>query len=366
MTAPYSADTPDLLTRSLSHVVAARVVLPDGETVTLDVRGGRLSFDETRSPRVVAEIEARVPIDTALLERIDPRLGARLEVDAGYVRPGGTRDVHTIADLGLRDREVSRPADTLSLTAFSDEAILIDAAPGAGRTIVAGSTTAALTAVIQAVLPAVTPTVTAAGGAAVNEQYDDRWDMLTDLADRIEARVYDDGLRSWFIAPVPVLGAPMVALTVGEDGTLTATRSKISRGDDAPQPWANGVFLVHEWTDSGGTDHRIEAYRRITTGVYAAGTGTTKILQVERDSSISQANANAAAAALVARTVTRGRSLTVTGVSAYWVRPGHTADVTLPTGPTERQLVASVEFDLKTGLMDVDTRLPDNTGTIGA
>lgn len=368
-TDPWSSDTPALLTRSLSHVVAGRIVLPGSETIPLDVEGGRLSFDETRSPRVMLNgLTCRVPTDPALLARIDPRTGARLELDAGYTRPGGAQDVHTIADLGLRSRPVSRPDDVMTLDAAGDEALVIDAADTNNGLLTAASTTAGMTALIQQAIPGVVPTVTGPTGAALaSEQYDDRWQFLTDLADRIGARVYDNGLRAWFIAPAPVLAAANLDLATGPNGTITRSDATITRdGDGGSSTWANYVYLIHEWTDSGGVDRRIVSTRRITTGAYAAVAPNVKILKVERTSSITQALADASAAALVARTVTRGRSLTVTAVSAYWLRPGDTVNVTLPTGPTEQHLVVSVDFDLGTGLMDVTTRLPDNTGTIGA
>jgi hypothetical protein len=362
-TAPYSEDTPDLLTRSLSHVSAARVVLPTGETIALADIAGNLSFDEKRAPRVSVTLTASVPTDPAVLERIDPRTGARLEIDLGYRRPGGLEDVHTIADLVLRSRPVSRPDDTMTLEGLSDESLIIDCAHAANFTVNTASTTAGMTYILGTILTSPTVTITSPTGPAINqtEADADRWNTLADLADRIEARVYDDGLRNWWITPVPVLGTPALALAVGQGGTLTATDADMSRDDD----WANRVYLLYSWTDSSDVLHTIRAMRQITSGPYSTA-NTVRTLKLERNIPATQTQANAAAAALVARTVTRGRSLTVTGVSAYWLRPGDTVDVTLLTGPTERHLVVSVAFDLKTGLMDVTTRLPDNTGTIGA
>lgn len=360
--APWSTDTPDLLTRSLSHVVAARVVLPSGETYTLDLQGGRLGFDETRSPRVSAELAARVPTDAALLGRIDPRTGARVELDVGYVRPGGVVDVHTIADLVLRSRPVSRPDDVMTLTAESDESLVIDGSPVVGAAFTSANTTTAIRDVLRAVFPTLSPTVTSPVGPAITQgPYEDRWDLVLDLADRIGARVFDDGLRVWHIDPAPVIGAVAADLSVGSSGTITTSDAELGRAD-----WANVVLLTYRWRDTSDVEHTITATRRVQTGPYAANVGNSKILPVEREVSTTQTEANAAAAALVARSVTRGRSLVVRAVSAYWLRPGDTVNVTLPTGPTEQHLVVSVEFDLALGLMQVTTRLPDNTGTIGA
>ena len=358
---PYSDDTAGLLTRTLSHVIVARIVIAGGETITLDVQGWRLKFDESQSPRVQANLDVRVLTDAAQLSRIDPRTGARLELDLGYTRPGGTQDVHTIANLVLRRRPVARPDDVMRLEAHSDESLVIDGSPVVGPAFSNASTTGAITAVLAAVFPGITPTVTSAVGPAIAQgPYDDRWDLVLDLADRIGARVYDDGLRVWHIDPAPVLGTPALDLAVGANGTIVTSDADLSRDQ-----WANVVLLRYRWRDTSDVEHTITAVRRITTGVYAANVGNSKIELVEREVATTQTEANAAAAALVARTVTRGRSLTVSAVSAYWLRPGDTVNVTLPTGPTEQHLVVSVEFN-DLGLMTVVTRLPDNTGTIGA
>lgn len=362
-TDPYSTDTPALLTRSLSHVVAARVVLPSGETITLDVQDGRLGWDETRAPRVTAELGTKVPTDDALLGRIDPRTGARVEIDCGYARPDGTRDVHTIADLVLRSRPVSRPDDLMTIRAASDESLVIDGSPVVGAAFSTANTTTAIRDVLRAVFPTLTPVVTSAVGPAIAQgPYEDRWDLVQDLADRIGARVFDDGLRTWHVDPAPVLGASNLDLAVGANGTIVESDAELSRDDD----WGNVVLLRYRWRDTSDVEHTITAVRRVTTGIYAANVGNSKILSFEREVATTQTEANAAAAALVARTVTRGRSFAITAVSAYWLRPGDTVNATLPAGPTEQHLVRAVDFDLKTGLMTVTTRLPDNAGTIGA
>ena len=48
-TGAYMADTPDLLTRTLTHLVEARLVMPDGEALPLDVQDARTTFDDTRA-----------------------------------------------------------------------------------------------------------------------------------------------------------------------------------------------------------------------------------------------------------------------------------------------------------------------------
>lgn len=362
--APWAADTPSLLTELLTHVAAARIVTAAGDTVELDLVDGRMSIDETRSPRYQASLTCRVPTDVAVLGRIDPRLGARLLVDVGYSRPDGTADVHTVADLALRTRNVTRPDNRMTLTAASDECLVIDAAYVATGQLTASNTLNAIATVIHQVLPSAAVSYTAAGGAAVDQQQadTDRWDTIQDLADQLEAQVYVDGARGWHIDVAPTLaGTPALTVADGARGTLIASEAGLDRDD-----WANWVVIRYRWTSTSGTQLGALGSQRITSGPYAATVGNTKIAYFQRETPSINSLATQAAAALVKRMVTRGRSLRITAPSAYWLTPGDTITVDLPTGDPEPALVSAVEFDLLSGLMDVTTRLPDNTGTIGA
>lgn len=364
--APYSIDTPDLLTRTLTHVARATVVLPSGERFPVDVRGGTLSWDDTRSPRVEASIECRVPTDQELLNRLDPRTGARLEVEAGYRRPDRLEDAHLIADLGLRARTVRRPEDTMTLTALSDEAIIIDDAPSSAGTITGSSTVLAIREMVRLFFPGESLTLTGLStltGPSINQSpMGDKWEAIADLSDRVGAQTFDDGLRNWNLAVPATVTDPAAELYVGQAGTVIDSETGLDRDDG----FYNRVFLRYEWRDSGGTEYVVKATRSITSGIYAATVGNVRTLELRREIPTTQTEANAAAAALVARTVTRGRSFAVRAVSAYWLRPGMTVETKLPIGDAEQHVVSRVEFDLRAGDMRVTTRLPDNTGSIGA
>ncbi len=362
---PWSADTPDLLTGTISHVATATLVMPDGEEVPLDLTAGTVGWDETRAPRVTATLTCKVPGDQAMLDRIDPRTGARLVITAGYRRPDQLLDVQPLADLGLRGRRVSRPSDTMTLTATSDEALVIDNAPSNGGSVSSLTTKAAMVEVIRLIFPGVTVSTTGApsGPAVTQDPLGDKWTTLADLADRIDTQVYDNGLRAWFIRPTPTTTAdPAVELAVGAAGTLIESDT----GLDRDAGWFNRVFLTYEWTDSSNAPHTVVAVRSITSGPYTAVTGNIRTMDERREIPATSTEATAAATSLVTRTVTRGRSFTLRSVSAYWLRPGMTARVSLPLGDPELHLVAAVEFDLAAGTMRVTTRLPDGTYTIGA
>ncbi|CCH79089.1 hypothetical protein BN12_40059 [Nostocoides japonicum T1-X7] len=362
--APYDDRSAALLSQSLTHLVTGVLILPDGTPVPIDIEGGTVTADETRAPRWEATLTCKVPADQQTLSLIDPRQPVRLVIYAGYQWPDRTQDVQHLCDLGLVGRSVNRPADTMTLHAVSDERFVMDNAASNGGTVNQSTTLAAIQYVIGQCVPAgttITTSVTTVGGT-INQTEDgqDKWNLIEDLADRINVDVYDDGTRAWFIGDRPSIGTVAAhTIQVGPTGTLTDADTDLTRDD-----FANRVFLRYKWTDTGGTDHTINAVKSITSGAYAAVTGNLKVYSETRDIPTTQANADAAATSLLRRTVSRGRSLSVTAISAYWLRPGHTIFITLPFGSGEAAVLASVTFDMKTGAMTLTTRLPDSSASI--
>jgi hypothetical protein len=334
-------------------------------TTVVDVKAGVVTFDDTRSPRVEARgIVCDIPDDQATLDTIDPRTGARLVIDVGYSRPDGLVDIQPFVDLGLRSRPVARPEDTMTLSGLSDEALVIDNAASSGGSLVTTNTVAAIQAIVRMIFPAVAvANPSGLTGAAVSQTpLGDKHDLMVDLGDRIEAKTYDDGLRNWATVPTPVLANPALLLAVGVNGTIIESETSLDRDEG----WYNRVFLTYDWTDASDVQHKVTAVRSVTSGPYATRTGNIRTLPITRNIPATQTEANAAATALVKRTVTRGRTFTLRAVSAYWLRPGMTVQVQLPLGGPEDHLVSSVSFDLLAGTMSVTTRLPDGTYTIGA
>lgn len=134
-TEPFHPDAADFITQTHRQDFAVRATHPDWDApLALDAEQVSLTWDETRAPRVTGTVVAVMPTDTATLALLDPRTGVRVQVDAGYIRPGGIRDVHTIADLGLRKRAVSRPDNLIRLELSGDEALVVDASPAVAGT----------------------------------------------------------------------------------------------------------------------------------------------------------------------------------------------------------------------------------------
>lgn len=359
----FSDDIGQVVAQAHGQTFAALAVLADGSTVALDVEGGSVSWDEARAPRVRATLVCRVP-DVGTLASLDPRLAVRVQLTAGYVRPGGATETALIADLGLRKRPVRRPDNTMTLECASDEALALDNAPVfGGATGAVASVPLAMQALLNAALdPDPTLTITHTDATATSEvDIQDRWQTVDDLADRIDADVYDDGTRQWWITPRPTIaGTPVATLEVGAAGTILRSESTIDRDE-----WANVVKLRYRWTDSSNVQHTVVG-TATATGTFAPSASVpTRIFRDDRETPATSTQANNAAAAVLKRFIARSRSYTLTAVAMWWVRPGDTVTVQLPTGGPETHLVASVDFDPSDATMTVTTRLPDGLNING-
>jgi len=358
----YASDTPELLAGPHGQVLRARADHPDFDApIELDLEAATISLDEQRAPRVTAQLTVTTPT-AAELDLLDPRTGVRVVLEAGYVRPGGAEDVAPVFDLGLRKVRSSRPGDTTTLELASDEALVVDASPAVAATANSSSTTGAIVALIrQAISPYPRTVVTSSTGPAVNVTVPDRWAAVADLADRIGARVYDDGTRTWRITPDTVVTDPVHDLTVGAGGTITASSDSTDRDS-----WFNYIKHRYRWRAAGASaDSEVVATAYVKAGPYAVdGQAGKRISLDERSTPTTQADANAAAAAVLGRQLTRSRELPLSAIAAWWLRPGDTVRVTRAVdAPASTEVVSSLVFRMPGGLMDVTTRLLDPPGS---
>lgn len=364
MTAPYLPQVAGLIPGPLEHVARVRAVPRTGAPFTLDVDPGslQLSFSEDWSPYAQLKLDCAVPA-TADLDRLDPRFNARLEVELGYVYPDGTEDVAPAADLALRSRPVNRPADTLSMDAGSDEYRAQDYRvlwwAGMER---AGINEAVAWMAAYAEHPEPVrfasdfPARTnVAELAEVEVQIgDDYWSVMDDCAARTGKRIWCDEFRTWRVGARPErTGTVAHDLTVGENGTIITSSSSLDR--DA---WANAVCLRYRWNDAANNEHIVYGRALVSAGPFAVDAVGYKGYFEEIARPIGTAAADRAAATRLRNLVTRGRSITLTAAAAYWLRPGQTVRVTLPTGGPGLHLVQSVTFRPGDGLMDLTTREP--------
>lgn len=365
MTAPYAADVAELITGSLRHEVAVQVKPHNAEPFDLDVeRDLSITFSEDWAPYVQADLTAALPEEDAL-DQIDPRKNTRLLIRVGYTYPNNTTEVFPLADLGIRERPVKRPDGTLTLDAGSDEYRAQDykamywagmERAGLNESVrwLAGFAVGPETPRVASDFPAKT------GAAALAELEvslgDDYWGLMEDAATRTGKRVYCDEFRTWRITSRPeTAGKVSHDLAVGENGTIMLSQSTLSR-----EPWYNAVCLQYRWTDAERVEHVVIGRALVQSGEFSVSDVGHKVHYEEITRPINQAAADAAAAAKLRNLVTRGRSLELEAAAAYWLRPGATVRVTLPTGPPGLHLVQSVTFKPLDGRMRVSTRQPLN------
>lgn len=373
LTAPWSSVAEDAVRGPLEYITRVYLTHPDfpGVPIPLEVNEGSVTFDEQWSPHVQASVTIPYP-DADMLELLDPRHpGCRITAEAGYRYPGHTdEDVWPLFDLGVRSREGSRPSNTMTLTAASDEALVQDAGSLVGVSYL-NSTSYDAGAAVNYLLPralAYTPTITndiVSGPIVILDapEGSEWWDGLIKCVDQADAWLYDGGLRNWHVRPRPQVASQAVHhLTVGPIGTVLESTSGLSREDE----WASWVVVEYKWND--GTDHYAKGSAWVSSGPWAAfsdALGTVrlpgaKLHRVSYTTVGSAATGIASARAILARLMRSARTTRVRAKSAWWVRPGDTVTLQLPTGSQERHIVAATTFDLTDGTMTVRTRLPDD------
>lgn len=372
MTTPYAPSVAALVTASHEQSFTAAAYPATGAPIPLNVDGGMVQWDESSSPRVTARLTLPADLNHADLARLDPRTNVRVKMSAGYRLPSGAWDTHQIADLGLRKRTLKRPENVITLDLASDEALVIDAGEGWYRfgyfTYDVPSAATAIRWHIESALdgtPAAGPSIidtTPAGTPITIPVPRDYWDAIVDLADSIDADVYDNGDRIFRIAPRPKAGPSAAQLATGPLGTITDSTATLDR-----EPFANTVIVLHEWTDPTTLDQAIiPGIASLPPGhPWSANVTGHKRRVIRRDTPTDSTRAAAAATTILRRSAERARSYTLTAPAMWWLRPGQTVTVQLPTGDQERHITARIEFDLTDRSMTIETRLPDYADAIG-
>jgi len=328
-----------------------------GSPITLDAVACSVVHDEAWSPFVQATVRIAIPSD-ATLDLLDPRLGVRLIVSVGFIYPGGQEDVQEFADLVLVDRATTRPDNVVELTATSDETLVQRWAPifydstdtelffatGEGIAATIGALVTLATGESLTVSPSVGLDVLAQDETV--QEGESPWSLMTELADRLNAWLYHDGLGTWRLDPRPEIAGKSVAqLTTGPLGTIVESSAALST-----DVWGNAVVLEYR-TDTGTTQR---SYAIATAGDFSIASAPRTVRKVTRTTPPTAA----AAESVLKRVITRGRSWQVTALDAPWVLPGLTVTVQLPTGDQERHLVQRTARNLDAGLMTVTTRQP--------
>ncbi len=210
----------------------------------------RISFDSSRSPHVVAELECAMP-DAATLAALDPRQSPAPRVS--LIAGGRACDLH------VREVPTERRAGTISLTLASDEALVDDWAPMVDdRTPL--TLQASLKAVCQYVIRKIDPTAVVSGPDADITAY---WSLKNICLD---PRGTDYTKFKWGAqgtAPTAAQANTTGISSVLGSGATTATRLSVTT---APSGW---VELRREESVT-----QLETYSFSVAGRYDLG-GTT-------------------------------------------------------------------------------------------
>lgn len=367
LTAPFNPVWSSRLGGALTVLTAVQVTGAGIDPIVLEVISGTVTWDEDQTPHVTASLSCRIPDSQSVLDALEVRLDRRVVITGGFKVPGDT-ETHTLADLVLTERNVRRGANTMELTAVSDEQRVIDTRPITGsrsfteysdggqaiRDLIQWATAGGPAASMPVEVTA-SGTFVAAGDSLLIDREDDYWPSIQDISDRIGAWAYNDGLGTFRVVPQPInAGSASATFKVGTGGTITASEAVLSR-----EKWANTVDVTYRWYD--GDQRTAYGYAEVTSGPYAVSAVGRKVIKVDIERKGTPAQAKAAAAQMVSRAVTRGRSLSFEVEHApMWVRPGQTVTVQLVTGPQERHLVSRVDIDIPSGRGHITTRQPEN------
>lgn len=361
LTAPYADDVEDWLSRSVQHVHRAVAYPLAGEPVELALTGATVTFDDSWAPHIQARLDVTAEDADALQAVLDPRYRCRVTLDAGYVYGGGTEDMHELATLHLRT-----VGGELRMEADSDEGLAQDRkwTPADGTPPRSGINELAVWVANKAAYPEaaeVVSTFPPGHGATMLTELELEpgagfWDLLADAANRCGVWVHVGTDGRWYIKARPQLAATSAAkLSAGPGGLLTEYPHKSLDRDT----FRNAVCLSYVWQDDARNEYTVHGT--------AAATGPGRVggdrigwltYHEQRDGPVTQTQADAAAQTVLSYRLTRGNGYELTGVAAYWLRPGMTVTVQPKHGAQERHLVQAVTFDLIKGLMTVTTREP--------
>lgn len=390
--------------QSAPHIFEVKVYGPTGSVgfgarIPLDVISCELTYDITWSPYVQGTLVAAMP-DPATMDKLDPRKVVTVQVSAGYVRPGGRRDLHAMCTHAfISHRTANYPANTVTLQ-FQGLEYLVDQVVAfspdespQGRDNSPPYWTPATT-VYQAIesvrafteIDARAPgnptayefganTLTGwipAGETWAGQAGENSLDVAREVADRNSLVFYADELGVWHVDYQLVLGDPAHSLRDGADGTIVQANDELSR-----EGWANVVQVTYIWdtvsaTTPGRTDlvtHQATAQAYLSDGPLAPITVGACPVLITRNMPSSNSLAKTVAVDLLRRYSARGTAMQLEAVAAYWLRPRDFVTVQLPNrakpATSTTQMVQAITYDLGAGLMSMRLVQPE-PGTISA
>ena len=367
ITEPYAEQALDTIRTTHRQRVTAKFYPTSGDPLDLVVNDGNVTLSEAWAPHAQVHLSCAGGLDLETLAKLDPRQAPLLEVHAGYIYPGGADDVQLLATAVLAERRVVQPGDSLELEANSEEMLAQDVVwLEATQT----KSYAGLREAIEALLAYMAggkQTLVADFGAKFRadlttgvelERGASVWEVIYHLALQAGRWLYVGADGTWrCTAKATQASTTSVYLAASGPGSI------VTRVDDvlSRNGYYTAAMVTYTWKDSAGADQTMVGTWAPPAAAGMKGSGQ-KTLVLDRRGKASQWGANEAARLTVRNMSTRGASYQVDAVAAYWLRPGHTVQVTLANGATVRHICKQVVFHLGNGSMTVTTREPSNLG----
>jgi len=344
---------------SVTHAPKWRVSMlnADGTPIhdALPFTGGSITKDATQSPRCRATVDIPTQPVPGLMDQTMIPTGQRLRFEYSIAHYDQWL---TVADLDVVRSSITRPDSVWRLEAV-DRSVRIgldDTARGGWVPQTTGTIGDAIKYIVNRTFPntvfditgpALTQTV-----PADSKTYGDTWQLAQRFARAAGSELFFNAHdRVCVVRPVADLGDPVDTLSVGAAGTVTAYELQHELG-------FNAVAL--RYVAIGGDDVlRTGLWVDTRTGspvaIQRIGSHVVYVQDEETVTAPSQAEADAAAAAIARRAAGRARSPSIRHVARPWIEPGHTVQVTYIGGPTELQLVDAVQLPLDNTNIQVTT-----------
>jgi hypothetical protein len=339
---PAPAGYLDAATRTHAPVWRVSMGTPSGLEV-LPILGGTITKDTATAGRCRATITVPTqpvaqPIDQAMIPT-----GQRLLFE--YTIQHFNQWV-VIADLDVIRSRIVRPDSMWEVEAVDRGARvgLDDTARGGWVPQTTGTIAAAIQYIVNRTFPGTTFSIS---GPALTQAvppdsktFGDPWELALRMAEAAGSelffRAHD---RVCVVRPKPDMGVPVDTLAAGQSVTAVDLDHEAGYNTVGLRylNQAGDVLRTGIWKDTR-TDSPVSVQRL----------GTHVVLAEDKqvDTPPAQADADAAAAAIGRRAGGRSRSPSIRHVARPWLEPGDTVYVAYAGGPTEAQLIDSVDIPL--------------------
>ena len=340
-----------LTAASNTHAPVWRVSMgtPKG-LVPLPILGGSITKDTATAGRCRGTVTIPTqpvpqPIDQAMIPT-----GQRLLFEYSIAHFGAWV---TIADLDVIRSRIIRPDSVWRVEAVDKGARvgLDDTARGSWVPQTTGTIAAAIQYIVRRTFPSTVFSITGPALTqtvpADSKTFGDPWELALRMAEAAQSELYfrgHDGVC--VVRPKPDIGAPVDSIAVGQSVTQVDLDHEAGFNTVGLRylNQAGDVLRTGIWNDT-----------RTTSPVSVQRLGSHVVLAEDKkvDAAPSQAEADSAAAAIGRRAGGKARAPSLRHVCRPWLEPGDTVSVTYAGGPTEAQVIDSVDIPLDTSNVQV-------------